>query len=136
MKKIISLVLLFCFLFLCSCDAVETHADIDLSVMSDTLAYSMIEQIQTNYPSYIGKTIRISGIYDVMETEARNYYICGIMDSTQCCSLGFEFLLAGDHTYPDDYPKAGDTVTVTGVFDIYYEGEDIFCQLTNAKVEF
>ncbi|MBQ0010181.1 MAG: hypothetical protein KBS76_03655 [Ruminococcus sp.] len=136
MKKIISLVLLFCFLSLCACDQIETRADIDLSVMSDTLAYSEIFRIQSDCNAYIGKTIRMTGIYDVMEAEGRNYYVCCIMDSTQCCSLGFEFLLAGDHQYPDDYPKRGDTITVTGVFDIYYEGEYQYCQLIDAEVEF
>lgn len=114
----------------------ETKADIDLSVMSDTLAYSEIYLIQSDVDSYIGKTIRLTGFYDVMEAEERNYYVCAVMDSTQCCSLGFEFLWAGDHAYPGDYPSVGDIITVTGVFDVYYEGEYQYCQLIDAEVEF
>lgn len=136
MKRFVCVILLFCFLSLCACDAVETKADIDLSVMSDTLAYSEIYLIQSDVDSYIGKTIRLTGFYDVMEAEERNYYACSVMDSTQCCSLGFVFLWAGDHAYPDDYPSVGDIITVTGVFDVYYEGEYQYCQLIDAEVEF
>ena len=34
-----------------------------------------------------------------------------------CCTVGWNSKLAGEHTYPDDYPK-GAEITVTGIFDI------------------
>ena len=43
--------------------------------------------------------------------------------------------LAGEHTYPDDYPKEGDEITVTGIFDIYEEDGFKYCQLINASME-
>ena len=46
-----------------------------------------------------------------------------------------EFVLAGEHTYPDDYPKEGEEITVTGIFDIYEEDGFKYCQLINASME-
>ena len=51
------------------------------------------------------------------------------------CTQGLEFVLAGEHTYPDDYPKEGEEITVTGIFDIYEEDGFKYCQLINASME-
>ena len=37
--------------------------------------------------------------------------------------------------YPDDYPKEGEKITVTGIFDIYEEDGFKYCQLINASME-
>ena len=37
--------------------------------------------------------------------------------------------------YPDDYPKEGEEITVTGIFDIYEEDGFKYCQLINASME-
>lgn len=107
-----------------------------MSVMSDTLAYSMISQMYDDIEPYIGKTIRMTGVFNVLETADRNYYNCLVMDATQCCGVGFEFLPAGNHTYPNDYPQMDQTITVTGVLDVYYEDGYPFYQLIDAKMEF
>ena len=80
---------------------------------------------------YLGKTVRVSGKFQVYEGEGRYYYVVIIPDATACCQQGMEFILAD----PDAYPEPGRDVTVTGVFDTYYEGESMrFCQLIDATV--
>ena len=58
-----------------------------------------------------------------------------VSDATACCSQGIEFVLAGEHKYPEDYPEIGDTVTVTGEFNYYTEDYATYCQLLNAEMK-
>ena len=46
---------------------------------------------------------------------------------------GIEFVLAGEHTYPDDYPEVNDEICVVGVFDTYQAGPYTCSTLRNAK---
>ncbi len=52
-----------------------------------------------------------------------------------CCAQGIEFVLAGEYTYPDDYPEEGSYIKVAGVFDTYEDEEYIYCTLRNAVLE-
>ena len=52
-----------------------------------------------------------------------------------CCSQGIEFVLDGDPKYPDDYPKLDTNITVSGEFNYYKEGVNIYCQLLHAEIE-
>ena len=63
------------------------------------------------------------------------YYACVIADATACCQQGLEFVLSGNHTFPDDYPEVGEEITVTGTFGTYEEGGYQYCQLTEAEFE-
>lgn len=56
---------------------------------------------------------------------------CGI---TACCAQGMEFVLTDDYSYPNDYPREGDEITVTGVFDTYMEGDYMYCTLRDANL--
>ena len=47
---------------------------------------------------------------------------------------GIEFVLSGDHKYPDDYPKVNEEICVVGVFDTYQEGDYTYCTLREATV--
>ncbi|MBC5999125.1 hypothetical protein H8876_03815 [Clostridiales Family XIII bacterium BX16] len=67
--------------------------------------------------------------------QRETYYACIIQDALACCTQGLEFVLAGEHTYPDDYPKEGEEITVTGIFDTYEEDGFKYCQLINASME-
>ena len=109
--------------------------DVDLSAASNTFAYSAIYNMLFTPEKYIGKTIRISGIFAVYETETQNYYCCYIPDAAACCAQGIEFELGGDFSYPEDYPTPGDEITVTGIFDADYEGDYMYVQLIRAIIE-
>lgn len=108
--------------------------DIDLTRLSSTMVYSEVYNMMNSPESYVGKVIRMDGKLAVYKYPERNYYTCIIQDATACCQQGMEFLWAGNHKYPEDYPNEGDNIIVTGVFDIYYEGENKYVQLKNASL--
>ena len=85
--------------------------------------------------NYIGKKVRMEGLFSMVEGEGRNYFTCIITDATACCSQGVEFSLKGDYNYPEDYPELGDPITVAGVFETYKEGSNKYCQLKDAEFE-
>ncbi len=63
------------------------------------------------------------------------YFACVIADATACCQQGLEFVLAGDYSYPDDYPELGTDITVVGEFQTYMGGPMEYCHLVNAGLE-
>lgn len=111
--------------------------DVDLTELSSTMVYSEVYNMVTSPDDYLGKRIKMSGNFGVYQdqTTGKLYYACLIADATSCCSQGIEFVLEGEHTYPDDYPQINSTITVTGIFDTYEENGYIYCQLINAKME-
>ncbi|MBQ7595117.1 MAG: hypothetical protein IJU45_00465 [Clostridia bacterium] len=111
-------------------------ADIDLTKMSSTMVYSQVNDMVTSPENYLGKTVRMNGTFVALEETQRNYYACIIADATACCSQGIEFMLNNDYLrYPDEYPKTETNITVSGVFDVYNEGENRYVQLINAVIE-
>lgn len=110
--------------------------DVDLTTLSSTMVYSEVYNMMIMPEDYMGKTIKMSGMFSYMtdETTGNEYYACIIMDATACCSQGIEFELAGDYTYPDDYPEIGGDITVTGTFDVYEEDGYKYCTLRNATM--
>lgn len=106
--------------------------DVDLTRLSSTMVYSEVYNMMNTPESYVGKMVRMNGNFAVYKYPERNYYTCIIKDATACCQQGMEFLWRGKHNYPDDYPKEGSPIIVTGIFDIYYEGDQKYCQLKDA----
>ena len=85
---------------------------------------------------YVGKSVRMRGAFAMAEGDGRNYYACFIADAAACCAQGIEFVLEGEDTYPEGYPQEGEEITVTGIFDTYYEGQTLYCQLIHAEMAF
>ena len=140
MKKLIFIFLSAVILFtLVSCGSAEPRSsgeiDVDLSAMSGTMVYSEVYNMMSEPENYIGKKVRMEGLFSMVEGDSRNYFTCIITDATACCSQGVEFSLKGDHKYPDDYPELGDPITVVGVFETYKEGGNKYCQLKDAEFE-
>ncbi|MCR5452875.1 MAG: hypothetical protein K6F00_09630 [Lachnospiraceae bacterium] len=110
--------------------------DIDLTQLSETMVYSEVFNMMMEPDQYKGKTIRMNGTtsYFKDENTGKVYYSCVIQDATACCAQGIEFVLTDDYK-PDDYPKDGDNITVTGVFDTYNEDEKTYCTLKDASLE-
>lgn len=111
--------------------------DLDLTLLSSTMVYSEVYNIMTTPEKYIGKTIRVTGPFDVyQDAETGNtYFACIIEDATACCAQGMEFVLEGQHSYPEDYPPIGTYITIQGNFNIYEEGGYKYMQLVNASME-
>lgn len=114
----------------------KSTADVDLTKMSGTMVYSEVFNMLSAPEQYKGKTVKMNGTFNVYYTEATNTYFfaCIVQDATACCAQGLEFVLKGEHIYPDDYPELGEEITVTGVFDTYMEGEYEYCTLRDAEM--
>ena len=110
--------------------------DVDLTEMSSTMVYSEVYSMLATPEDYIGKTVKMNGIFNYYhDVETGNYYFaCIIRDATACCSQGIEFVWAGEHAYPRDYPPLDTMVTVTGTFGTYEENGYTYLQLDDADV--
>lgn len=110
--------------------------DVDLTILSSTMVYSEVYQMMYYPKEYIGKVIRMEGMYtDYDDPDTGEHYdACIISDATACCSQGIEFQLTSAYSYPEDYPSFGDTVTVTGTFNTYEEEGVTYATLEGAEL--
>ncbi|HAS37035.1 MAG TPA: hypothetical protein DCS04_00160 [Ruminococcaceae bacterium] len=110
--------------------------DVDLTVLSSTMVYSEVYNMMTAPEGYVGKSVKMKGQFAYYEDpETKNqYFACIIADATACCSQGLEFVLKGEYSYPNDYPKLGTEITVTGTFKTYQEDGATYCQLVDASL--
>ena len=111
--------------------------DIDLTQLSSTMVYSEVFNIVSDPESFVGKVIKMQGSFTMYHDEATDnyYYGCIIQDATACCSQGLEFVPTNATVYPDDFPEEMATITVTGTFSIYEEGEYKYMTLKDAYME-
>ncbi|PWM44947.1 MAG: hypothetical protein DBX47_05200 [Clostridiales bacterium] len=132
MKKIITYIfLIFILLSLSSCsqkstvkESTETNAEQktqeDIINITEKLYVTYINEIYTNTSDYVGKTIKIEGMFTYEEAKNQKYYYvyrtgpgcCG-NDGSMC---GFEF------TYDKGYPNKNDWIEVIGKLRTYDEG--------------
>lgn len=116
--------------------------DVDLAKLSSTMVYSEVYNMMYTPDDYIGKTVKMKGqfaigyVYNTDGTpdESTARFACVIADATACCSQGLEFILTGEHTYPNDYPELGSEITVTGTFEVYTENGFQYCRLVDATL--
>ncbi|MCR5641086.1 MAG: hypothetical protein K6G04_07010 [Lachnospiraceae bacterium] len=114
----------------------ETRAPLDLTTMSSTMVYAEVLNMVMSPKDYEGCLVTMGGQFAVYTDPKTNetYFACIIMDATQCCQQGIEFQLAGDYTYPDDYPEAGANIVVSGTFESYEEDGMNYLRLANATM--
>jgi len=113
------------------------NIDVDLTQLSSTMVYSEVYNMLSYPDDYIGKTVKMDGLFTYFHDQNTDtyYFACIIEDATACCSQGIEFELAGDHTYPDDYPEVNKRISVTGTFETYTEGDYQYCTLRNSEMK-
>lgn len=117
--------------------AIETEGvDVDLTTLSSTMVYSEVYNMLVSPENYIGKTVKMDGLFALYhdETTDNYYFACIVADATACCSQGIEFVLKDDYTYPDDYPTEGGEICVIGEFDTYQEAGYTYCTLRDAEL--
>ena len=144
MKKTLTLILAMIMLTLCSCDNTQQTeqsppasekaevVDLDLTTLSSTMVYSEVYNIMSDPASYIGKSIKMTGMYaNFTGQDGASYPACIITDATACCQNGIEFDLT-----EKNYPSEGTQVTVLGVFDSYIDKADgnTYYHLRDAKL--
>ena len=100
------------------------------------MVYSEVLNIMTYPETYVGKTVKMRGIFAYYHDEQTDqyYFGCIIQDATACCAQGIEFILTDDYLFPDDYPTEGEIVTVAGEFDIYKENGLDYFTLRHSKL--
>lgn len=99
--------------------------DVDLTQLSSTMVYSEVYAMVYEPQAYLGKTVKMKGLFTAFEGDAgKVYFNCIVQDATACCAQGLEFELSDRYVYPDDYPQPGEEITVQGTFDMYEEEHD------------
>ena len=100
------------------------------------MVYAQCYDMVYNPANYEGKTVRVRRpfAYFLDEDTNKEYFAVLISDATACCSQGIEFVLAGEHTYPDDYPEMDTVITVVGKFNSYEENGSPYVQLLDAEI--
>lgn len=116
------------------------EVDYDLTAMSSDMVYATVYQMMVNPDAYVGKTIRVDGVYygSYYEPTAKYYHNCIIQDALACCAQRIEFIWDdGTHKYPDEYPAENTEIIVQGMFETYQEEGDanLYCRLQNASLE-
>lgn len=116
-------------------EVTESDVDIDLTVMSSTMVYAEVYNMVTNPEKYVGKTVRMEGLFTVSHDDTRDIdrYACVVMDATACCAQGIEFYLK---VPADEYPGEWEKVVVVGTFDFEDQGVWRYCKLINADMSF
>lgn len=114
---------------------------VDLTALSSTMVYAEVFAMMSSPEDYVGKTVKMQGIFSKGQLYAAGslndggtVFACVIQDATACCAQGIPFELAGDHTYPQDYPELGDIITVVGTFEIHQQEGMQFCRLRDAEL--
>ena len=136
MKKF--LLCIFILFIMISNSFAAPKADIDLTKLNSMMTYSTLFNILTNPDSYLGKTIKIKGIFDSAKDPDTgiDYFAVVIMDASACCSSGLDFSPKKKYKYeyPKDFPELGEDITVIGKFERYSEGENIYYHLADADI--
>ena len=132
MRRLIALAAALLLLAGCG-DSGAGEYDVDLTHMSATMVYSEVFDMLSVPENYMGKTVRMDGLFTGYRDpeSGRYYYACIIQYATDCCAPGIEFVLAEPRD-PEDYPREGDFITVSGTFDAYEENGFQYVQLVDA----
>ena len=118
-------------------DNQDIIADVDLTVLSSTMVYAEVYNMMMEPESYVGKVIKLQGLYysGYYEPTSQYYHFVIISDATACCAQGLEFVWLGEHAYPEDYPEGDTEIGVIGIFESYEEEGNTYYRIITEKVE-
>jgi hypothetical protein len=104
--------------------------DVDLTAFSASMIYATVIDILSNPEDYTGKTIKAAGIYEPIYFEGIGRFRHSIIvEAPGCCPHPIEFKLSGGAQL-GDYPSAGASIKIEGVFGIGEEAGFILPYLT------
>ena len=137
MRRQLIVLILFLMLYGCSGKESQKMPELDLTDLSDTMAYSQLINIIKEPQDYLGKTIILTGIFTApFNGFSHQYnYTVTIQDNTQCCAQGIEFLPQEKLRFPDDFPEEGEMITVRGILSLFEEGKHAYCLIEDAVFE-
>lgn len=98
-------------------EAPTVSVDVDLTTLSSTMVYAEVFNMMMSPDDYIGKTIRMTGIFTVYQDPETKQVYCGVIveDATACCAQGFDLVMPEERSYPQDYPAPESEITVVGI---------------------
>jgi hypothetical protein len=110
-------------------EEINKPIDINLAVMSDTMAISTAFEIANKPDDYLGQRLRISGRYDCQyyEPTKEYFHVILVADVATCCSQPFEFMLDDK----DKYPEKGALIELTGVFSKNNDTQFYYLEVAN-----
>ncbi len=110
--------------------------DVDLTKLSSTMVYSVVNDMLVRPNEYLGKKVRMTGAMSYYHDEETDvtYYACLIKDATACCAQGIEFQTTDGYD-PSEYPAEGEPVTVSGSYDLYEDNGYQYAVLKEAIIE-
>lgn len=116
----------------------NTKVDLDLTKMSATMIYTTIFDMLVMPEDYVEKNIKVKGWFETYTDPYTGeiYYAVVVPDATACCQQGLEFVWPGNHTYPDDFPKPGEDITITGLYKIIETDGVTYNYLEATNVDF
>ena len=137
MKRMLLIALLCLALLPVDVRAEAAPVDLDLSVVSGTILYSQVYNMMMDPNSYTGLRVKLRGNFSYFQDPdtGAEYFAAVIADATACCAQGIEFVWAGEHAFPQDYPPLDALITVTGTFGTYIENGYMYVQLSDAELE-
>ncbi|MBR6401341.1 MAG: hypothetical protein IKS17_09025 [Firmicutes bacterium] len=106
---------------------------VDLTGMDSDMVYAVVFEMVSDPDRYRGREVKMHGTcnrFTDPET-GKDYYACIITDAQACCAQGIEFELPEG----EPYPEYGSEITVSGIFDSYFEGENEFYVLKQAVIK-
>ena len=138
MKKTKKIFLSFVLIiFACPAFAAQ-KIDLNLTKLNSMMTYSSVMNILMDPDKYLGKTIKIQGLFDSAQDPdtGTDYFAVAIMDAAACCAMGLDFSPKKEYNYkfPEDFPEIGAKITVVGRLEKYSEGDDIYYQLAEADM--
>ena len=97
-------------------EAPAVSVDVDLTTLSSTMVYAEVLNMMMSPDDYIGRTIRMTGIFTVYQDPETKQVYCGVIveDATACCAQGFDLVMPEERSYPQDYPAPESEITVVG----------------------
>lgn len=110
--------------------------DVDLTKLSSTMVFAVVNDMMVRRNDYLGKKIRMIGLMSSFQDEntGKTYYTCLISDAAACCAQGIEFSTTDEYDVAD-YPPKGSIITVVGTYDTYEENGYNYCILQDAILE-
>jgi hypothetical protein len=116
----------------CTTNHEEDGIDIDFTRLSNTLMQAEYHRIGMDIESYLGKTMRVSGRYEILTlSEDEVSHIIMLMDGDECCQMGIEFKLEEEN----GYPAIGTMIEINGVLALYESREHRYVYLRADKLE-
>ena len=139
MYKLINTSLIIFMLLVVSCTRTENKSSTESNIIeiSERMFVTHINSIYMNISNYLGKTIKLEGIFGATQIETGDFYYVFRYSQDECCGggmSGFEVRWASDQIR--HFPAANSWVEATGILREYRRASNrfVYLELTSLTV--